>query len=86
MKDNRKQKAPDFYVQFAETLPLEQIPFGRLGRIGTWERRSGRIYIGRCDLTAVQIAEYLIKECGIPAGQFQVIPEKEAVLSERFVH
>lgn len=83
--ENRKKPTPDFYIQFAETLPLEKNPFALLSRIGCWERRSVRIYIGRSSLTAAQIGEYLKNECGIPAGQFEVIPEKDAVLSERLV-
>ena len=77
--ENRKKPTPDFYIQFAETLPLEKNPFALLSRIGCWERRSGRIYIGRSSLTAAQIGEYLKNE------QFEVIPEKDAVLSERLV-
>ena len=83
--DHRKATAPDYYIQFADSFPIEKNPFALLSRIGTWERRSGRIYIGRTSLQASEIGSFLINECGIPADAFEIIPEKDAVLSERRV-
>lgn len=83
--ENRQKNVPDFYLQFAASFPLEKAPFALLSRIGCWERRSGRLYIGRTEMNAEELKQYLISECGVPGDQFEIIPEKDAVLSERRV-
>jgi hypothetical protein len=81
--EQKHSKTPDFYIQFDDQYPIEKIPFAKLNLIGTWERRSGRVFIGRSDATKQDLEMWLSEECGVPAGMFEIIPEKDAVISER---
>lgn len=72
-----------YYIQFADDLDLSAIPVRALADIGTWSRRSSRIYEGTSAHSRKEIEDYLSGSCGIRGDRFRVLKDEDAIYLER---
>ena len=72
-----------FYIQFHENLPIEQIPAEQLSTVGKWARTSVKIYEGTSSLSEKELRAFLSGTCGLPNSSFLVIPFEDGILVRR---
>ena len=79
---NKSIKKETYYLQFSDEMDIRDIPVRKLAEVGTWARRSSRIYKGTSSRTEKELREWLVGECGIREGLFQLVNAEDALIVE----
>lgn len=79
---NKNTKTETYYLQFTDEMDIRDIPVRRLAEVGTWARRSSRIYKGTSSHTEKELRDWLVGECGIRDSLFHLVNAEDALIVE----